>query len=435
MASARPAKPRVGPFAPADLTRMAWAPSSRAPRVAAMHDPDLFADRPAPSADLSGRAFLAGHHDGSPAARLVAVQPFVAELARCPHLARLRRLDLSGNRVGPAGVRELAGSPYLDDLNELDMSGNDLGPEGMAALRFAPWFGRLRGLGLADNGLGADDLADLPAGLASLDVSGNTFGPEGPGLGGRGRVLDAPVPTSNRGIEDSAPATQAGCRLDTLRAAGCDLGPEALRLLDVARTVNLRHNRIGPGATWPALLGHLIELDLGFNDLGDAGVGELMRAGGLRSLGLAGNRITAAGVRSLALPGVETIELSANPLGDDVAAAALDGRFPALTRLDLGNVGLTAAGLGELLHTAVRLRSLSLAWNRIGDAGVKALAGCPDLAGLEELDLTGAGIGFAGAVALAESKHLRLRRLLVGENVRLPADAVGMLADRFGTVM
>ena len=29
--------------------------------------------------------------------RLVAVQPFVGELARCPHLAHLTELDLSGN--------------------------------------------------------------------------------------------------------------------------------------------------------------------------------------------------------------------------------------------------------------------------------------------------------------------------------------------------
>ena len=37
--------------------------------------------------------------------RLVAVQPFMTELARCPHLAAIRRLDLSGNRIGAAGVQ------------------------------------------------------------------------------------------------------------------------------------------------------------------------------------------------------------------------------------------------------------------------------------------------------------------------------------------
>ncbi|MBX9628044.1 MAG: hypothetical protein K2X82_29870 [Gemmataceae bacterium] len=409
MPSARPAKPRVGPFSPAELARMAWSPSYRAPRFREMDDPRSFADRPVPSADLTGRAFLSGHHDGSAAARLVAVQPFVGELARCPSLRNLRRLDLSGNRIGADGVRELAASPYLDGLETIDLSGNDLGPDGMAALRAAQWFGGLRSLEAADNGLGADDLAGLPPGLGSLDVSHNSLGPAGV----------------------HAIRSAVGGRLDSLRAAGCGLGPGGLNLLDVATVIDLRRNRIGPGAVVPPLLDQLRELDLGFNDLGDGVVAALARAGAsaLRSLRLAGNRLTVVP----GFPAVESLDLSANPLGDD-AADVLDGRFPALARLDLSNTGLTDAGVARLVRSegAGRLRSLSLAWNRIGDAGVKALAGCHGLADLEALDLTGNAVGFAGAVALTESRQLRLQRLIVGENPRLPADAVRLLGGRFG---
>jgi Leucine-rich repeat (LRR) protein len=413
MPAARPAKPRVGPFSAAELARMAWSPSHRAPRVAEMHDPDLFADRPPPSADLTGRAFLAGHHDGSASARLVAVQPFVGELARCPHLRHLSRLDLSGNRIGPAGVRELAASPHLGGLEELNLSGNGLGPDGMAALRAAPWSRHLKGLEVADNGLGADDLAGLPSELAALDVSENPLGSVG---------ADA----IRRAI---------GGPLDTLRAAGCGLGPAAAGLLDLAGVVDLRRNQLGPAAALGARpLPGLHALDLGFNDLGNVAVAGLARAytAALRTLGLAGNRLTV-------VPGftaVEALDLSANPLGDAGAAAVLDGRFPVLARLGLSNAGLTDAGAVALPRSGAAggLRSLSLAWNRVGDAGVKTLAASPALAGLEELDLTGTPIGFAGAVALAEARHLRLRRLLLGENHRLPADGVRLLRQRFGTI-
>lgn len=80
--------------------------------------------------------------------RLVAVQPFMAELARAPNLARLDRLDLRGNWIGPDGVKALAGSPYL---------------------------ARLRALDLSHNGLSLDDvqpLLDLPS-LVTLDLTGN----------------------------------------------------------------------------------------------------------------------------------------------------------------------------------------------------------------------------------------------------------------------
>jgi hypothetical protein len=137
---------------------------------------------------LAGRAFISlgeGLFRTTPLrdVRLVAIAPFMDELARAPHLAKLDRLDLSGNWVGPDGVRELAGSPFCTRLRALDLSRNGLGADGARAVLAAPWRGQLRSLTLADNGLTLDDvgrLLDDPGfgGLTELDVSGNDLGAE-----------------------------------------------------------------------------------------------------------------------------------------------------------------------------------------------------------------------------------------------------------------
>jgi hypothetical protein len=45
--------------------------------------------------------------------RLVAVAPYIGELAACSHLAQLRLLDLSGNGIGAEEIRLLHDSPHL----------------------------------------------------------------------------------------------------------------------------------------------------------------------------------------------------------------------------------------------------------------------------------------------------------------------------------
>jgi uncharacterized protein (TIGR02996 family) len=111
---------------------------------------------------LAGRAFISisdGLFRTTPLrdVRLVAVQPFLGELARTANLSKLERLDLSGNQVGPAGVRELAGSPHLARLRELDLTANDLDAAAVAALAGSPHLAGLRVLRVADNpGLSAE---------------------------------------------------------------------------------------------------------------------------------------------------------------------------------------------------------------------------------------------------------------------------------------
>jgi uncharacterized protein (TIGR02996 family) len=66
----------------------------------------------------------------------------VAELARCPHFARLVALDLSSNAVTAAGFRALAESPHLNALKRLG-AGWVLEPEVMTLLKAR--FGTVRG--------------------------------------------------------------------------------------------------------------------------------------------------------------------------------------------------------------------------------------------------------------------------------------------------
>ena len=75
-----------------------------------------------------------------------------------------------------------------------------------------------------------------------------------------------------------------------------------------------------------------------------------------------------------------------------------------------------------------RLRYLSLDGRHIGDAGAKALAACPALAGLTRLSLRNCGIGEVGAAALFASPHLQgLVELNLGRNGVY--GAVAALAD------
>lgn len=110
------------------------------------------------SLSLTGRAFISisdGLFRLAPIrdVRLVAVQPFMEELARTPNLARLDRLDLRGNWIGSEGLTALLTSPYLSTLCLLDLSFNGLSDTDVLPLL---------------------DSSALP-GLAELELSGNAI--------------------------------------------------------------------------------------------------------------------------------------------------------------------------------------------------------------------------------------------------------------------
>ncbi|MGL4424342.1 MAG: hypothetical protein ACRCZF_27050, partial [Gemmataceae bacterium] len=126
-------------FTQADLRRIARLPSCHGPRAV-----DVFTDpgRPRPAqwtaeqlalwggtaiigtgtrvtaASVTGRFFLSfpevfrqlpeWRH-----VRLVAIQPFITELAACPHLAQFEELNLQANAIPPAELQLLLDSPYF----------------------------------------------------------------------------------------------------------------------------------------------------------------------------------------------------------------------------------------------------------------------------------------------------------------------------------
>jgi hypothetical protein len=165
-------------FSPAELAAMARNPSWRAPSAMDLHDEEseplpentleawsardvVFENGEAVACSLSGRAFIAlgdamqshpWQRVGS--LRLVAVQPFMIELAACPHLRRLHTLNLRGNRIGDSGAITLAASPHLMNLKHLDLSTNNLTNVGLAALRSSAWFQQLESLEVNGNRIG-----------------------------------------------------------------------------------------------------------------------------------------------------------------------------------------------------------------------------------------------------------------------------------------
>ena len=324
------------------LARIARSPSYRAPSAANLHDPGAFRppDENSPleafgardvvvrdggviGMSLSGRSFISNgavllRRAPLRELRLVAVQPFLAELSGCPHLATLQRLDLSGNRIGIEGMRELANSPYLGGLRELNLSGNDLGPEGARVLAAAPWLANLEVLELADNRIGREELRMLLAAvgnLAQLDLSRNPLGPEGGAVFSQWRAIS---------------------QIETLTVSGCSLGPYGARKLShsdfqALHGLDLSFNRIGPtdiGALPPTLA----HLDLSFNDLGDEGIAVLTshpRPPALIALNLAANRISPAGVDRLAesgwLASIENLNLEINPITANRVSTTIPG--------------------------------------------------------------------------------------------------------------
>ncbi len=157
--------------------------------------------------------------------------------------------------------------------------------------------------------------------------------------------------------------------------------------------LELRHNlltratlgRLADAPCWP----HLRRLNLNENGIGPEGIAELRRAAppALEALGLAACKIRT--VRGLA-------QLLASPC------------FPRLRELDLGHTALGAAGMEELARYRgpTRLRRLNLEVNRLDDAALAHLVRSPVLAGVEALSLADNPVSEAGAELLAGSLHL-----------------------------
>jgi uncharacterized protein (TIGR02996 family) len=387
-------------------------------------------------------------------------------LANSPAVANLLRLDLRNNRLDAAAATALARSPHLKGLIELELSQNEIGDDGLLALAGSGAFPRLRRLrlssvkgtakglaalfrstGFADLrslhvshnrldlraaralarstsfpelttlDLGAVQLDDRRAAvlaessglpkLASLDLAGNEKLTDE----GAVAVIRSPALAGLRGLELSfcpvgAPTVEALCSTGRLLRDG------ALRLRKCALTDEALEALAGSPAA-----AALRKLDLGGNAVTDAGARALAASPhlkGLRALDLAMCQVGPEGVRALtapeAFPLLHDLSLEYDPVGDvGLMALARWRRARGVRELILDDAGITAEGVIAVVDRGdLRgLWRLGLGGNdEIGDEGIAALANCPDVAELRDLDIYGVGLTDEGARALIESPHL-----------------------------
>jgi uncharacterized protein (TIGR02996 family) len=284
-------------------------------------------------------------------------RPDLDELAACPHLARLRRLEFTDTRFGVEDLVPLGDSPHAAGLTELAFENGAILADGLQALARSPLFGRLESLDLTNN--------FLPPAL----------------------LVDALGAAPRRGS------------LRRLALRFCDIPS-----FDAPHLFAL-----------PVMRG-LEELDLGDNpELGSDGLKVLVESGvvrGLAVLKLSKTLPGVPGVRALAetsgLSGVRWLDLSANRLGPTAVGLLAESRHTrGLRVLDLSNnpVGdKGAAALAGSRHLS-GLIELVLADCGIGDAGAIALAESPHLDGLVRLDLrdrTGRPLGYEARARLID---------------------------------
>ncbi|AWM36601.1 Leucine Rich repeats (2 copies) [Gemmata obscuriglobus] len=191
----------------------------------------------------------------------------VGALARLAKPPRLKKLDLSSNRVTDAALAPLLASAAMETVEELNLSDNNLGAEGMEALAGAT-LPNLRSLNL---------IRTRPTGAGVYALTGASFFPELRSLGLGGNNL--PSAAAER-------LSQAG--RTNLRILGLD------------------GNRLG-GRGAAALAGGenlsgLLVLDLaevGIDDDGADALTQSARLGGLLYLNLYGNTLTATATARL----------------------------------------------------------------------------------------------------------------------------------------
>jgi uncharacterized protein (TIGR02996 family) len=207
--------------------------------------------------------------------RLYLAGAFARDLAACPHLRWMERIDFSdyfSNPVDAAGMSTLASSPWLGALRGLGLYRNNLGDSGLAALAKAKWLGNLQVLEVGETGI-------AEAGIRALAQTPHSFRPRCLLLGGN--------PIGDAGVS-ALVGSSIVSRLTTLSLSHCNVGPEGARAL--------------ASSPW---LGSLRYLHLDGNPLRDAGALALSRAPWLGRL--AGLRINDRRIGELLLGNQEIV--------------------------------------------------------------------------------------------------------------------------------
>jgi uncharacterized protein (TIGR02996 family) len=266
-----------------------------------------------------------------------AVRTRLAEIADCPHLERLRRIEFSLARLDKREAFALGMAPRSSNVTELSFTNNAITAEGLEVLAGSPLFGHLIDLNLERPALPPALLVDALAAAAPDSLR-------------RLAIADCLLPAADTARLLSLPLVE---RLETLDASDNPLRGEGVEALANCRS-----------------LGRLEVLKLGRTNPGVAGIRALARSrvlNSLRWLDLSSNRLGPMAVRVLAdsplARGLNVLDLSNNPIGDAGAA-----------------VLASSANLESL-------RELVLRNAAIGDRGALALAESPVFTGLLRLDL------------------------------------------------
>jgi uncharacterized protein (TIGR02996 family) len=364
----------------------------------------------------------------------------LVSLSRSPWVSGLLDLDVGRNYLDERAVLALAGSGAMPELRRLRLGVTGGSAAGFAALAGSRRFPELISLDLSYNDLDREVVRVLaeesePPHLVELDVSGcELLGDEealmlirSPRLG-RLRRLNLSNAKVGAATVEALCATDRFFRCGELHLAGCSLSEESWAVL--ARS---------PHASLLLALG---ASSTGMTDDGARALAGSPHLKNLRKLNLSRCRIGPGGAEALtdstAFPNLEELSLWGNPLGARGAAALAEwGRRHGEPSLRVDRVGLTAAGVEEMVRrgSLAGLVRLDLGDNPIGDEGLAALAGCPDLKELRHLEISGVGMTGAGARRLIESPHLP-RELAVGvfDSPDLGDEARQALRGRFAEV-
>jgi uncharacterized protein (TIGR02996 family) len=350
-----------------------------------------------------------------------------------PQFSRLRNLKLWPGTPREADVLAFLSSPHLSGLRELEYMGKRGTRVPLAGvcrlLATLPQYAGLTSLAITSAGVRNKGAEVLAASSTLTGLRMLVLGHCGLGLAGCRALLTSSVVASltNLNLGGNLRRAADGEALAGLLAGSAHLGRLETLILDETPVNDRAADRLAR-ASWPAMKS-LILLP---HDLQDSSA----------VTGLA--TMTSAGIRSLVASswfgGLEDLDLSGHPIGDEGAALLADARLPRLRDLTLMTTGITAAGLRRLVDAySSQLRLLQLYGNPLGDEGARILAAAewPQMAARHPnaqigLLMGGCDIGDAGAVALLASKTIpeSIPELFLGSCLA-SAEMVAALAEKY----
>ncbi|KAK9812234.1 hypothetical protein WJX73_005974 [Symbiochloris irregularis] len=399
------------------------------------------------------------------------------------------QVDLSKNGIGPEGAAALCvalGSNNV--LQTLALDTNSIGDDGASNVaQYISTNASLEHVNLSGNGIsdtGATVLAEMlkiNKTLTNLELNSNTIDYDG--TKALASAIAENTTLTSLSISDNyvgalgastlANALRANTGIRRLYLRGNDMGDEGVKALCAAlaaRSTPLTHLDLAnnnmtedSAGELAALLkqGHLEELNIYSNDLGDGGIFKMAEAikvaTALTLLDLGGNNIGPDGMSAVAgvLKGhtaLRTLELASNPIGEEGSRALADLlKFELqVENLRLGwcklGSGKAAEAIADLLQLNTTLKVVDLRGNNLKDPGALYVArALRELTneGLQELDLGYNEITDEGACQLALA--LKNNPMNVPREFKINAnylqtfgqtalvDALDMVADVSGT--